>query len=310
MNYAVIDLGSNTVRLSIFSYEDSKIITVIQQKEVVGLAGYVKKNRLELEGIHKACEVLRGFKEIASRFVLENDIHIFATASLRGIVNQDQALETIQRETGLIPEVLSGEEEARLGFVGASHYTECKDGILIDIGGASTELVRFEDAKPVQLASLPVGCLNLYTKYVEEVIPTRKERKIIKRAIREELDDLGWSIDKNVSLMIGVGGTVRATHKLSSELFSQPKDQQLIKTKYIKDIINKLRDCEDGIYRSVYKLIPERTLTISTGLMILDEAIKRFKCESMFISKYGIREGYMIDRIINERGADCADGER
>ena len=87
MNYAVIDLGSNTVRLSVYRYENDRIITVIRQKEVAGLAGYVTKNTMELEGIHKACDILRELKEIASGFVKEENIHIFATASLRGLLN-------------------------------------------------------------------------------------------------------------------------------------------------------------------------------------------------------------------------------
>ena len=68
MNCAVIDLGSNTIRLSVFHYEDSKITTVIHQKAVAGLAGYIKKNQLEQMGIQKACDVLCEFKKSAAGF--------------------------------------------------------------------------------------------------------------------------------------------------------------------------------------------------------------------------------------------------
>ena len=308
MNYAVIDVGSNTIRLSIFRYEDDKITTLVQQKEVAGLAGYIKKNRLEDEGIQKACDVLLGFKEIAIRFVAENDIHAFATASLRGILNQDQALEIIEQTTGLRPIVLCGEEEARLDFIGASHFTECTDGILIDIGGASTELVRFENAQPVQLASMPIGCLNLFAKFVDNVIPTEKERKKIKKEIREQFGALGWNAEEKFPLMIGIGGTVRAAHKLSCGLFSLPKDQNEMTASFVKKILDELKQNENKIFHTVYKLIPERTLTIYTGLMILNEAIKRFGSESIFVSGYGVREGYLIDRILKEGDAAGADG--
>ncbi|MCL2768280.1 MAG: hypothetical protein FWE49_06115 [Synergistaceae bacterium] len=298
MNYAIIDIGSNTMRLSIFSHEDKKITTVIRQKEVAGLAGYIKENRLESQGIQKACDVLCEFMKTAAHFVSENDIHAFATASLRGIINQDQALEMIQQTTGLLPAILSGEEEARLDFIGAAHFTECKDGILIDIGGASTELVRFENAQPVRLASMPIGCLNLFTRFVGKMIPTEKERKKIKKEIREQLDNHGWNAEVNFPLMIGIGGTVRAAHKLSCGLFSMPQDQNEMNVSFIREILKKLKNNEGEIYRAVYKLIPERTLTVFTGLMILNEAIKRFGCESIFVSDYGVREGYFIDRIL------------
>jgi len=307
MNCAVIDLGSNTIRLSIFSYEDNKITTVIQQKEVAGLAGYIRKNRLDQEGIQKACDVLNEFMKIAVRFVDENEIYAFATASLRGILNREQALKILAQTTGLFPDVLSGEEEARLDFIGASHFTECMDGILIDIGGASTEFVRFENAQPVCLASLPIGCLNLYTRFVGRIIPNGEERKKIKKEIREQLANLGWKAEDDFPLMIGIGGTVRAAHKLSCGLFSLPQSQNEMNAGYIKEILNKLRNNENAIYRNVYKLIPERTLTIFTGLMILNEAIKRFGCESIFVSGYGVREGYLIDRILREGDVISAD---
>ena len=303
MYCAIIDMGSNTIRLSVYNYEDNKLATVIHQKEVAGLVGYIKDNRLEPEGIEKACEVLSDYKKIATLLVSENDIHTFATASLRGVDNQAQVLEAIQQTTGLLPELLSGEEEARLDFIGASHFTECKDGILIDIGGASTEFVQFEDAQPVRLASIPVGCLNLYTKFVSEMIPNGKEQKKIKKEIRGQLDSLGWFAEKKYPLIIGIGGTVRAAHKLSHGLFSLPLDNKEIEAGFIKDILSKLINNENGIYRTVYKLIPERTLTIFTGLMILNEAIKKFRCKSIFVSSYGIREGYFIDRILKEGDA-------
>lgn len=305
MNYAVIDLGSNTIRLSIYQYEGGKIMTVIKQKEVAGLAGYIKKNRLELDGIQKACEILTNFRELAMRFVDdEHDIHVFATASLRGVANQNQALDMIQQSSGLLPVVLSGEEEARLDFIGVtSHFSDLKDGLLIDIGGASTELIRFEDAEPVQLVSMPIGCLNLYTKFVGEVIPTDNERKRIKKEILDKLNKLKWDTDRIPDLMIGVGGTVRAARKLSRELFSLPKDQKEMNAAYIKKILERIRDNKDDIYLTINKVIPERTSTIYTGLMILNEAIKKFRCESILVSDYGIREGYLVDKVLKEGGA-------
>ena len=206
----------------------------------------------------------------------------------------------IRLATGMTPEVLSGEEEARLGFVGASYFTECKEGVLIDIGGASTEFVRFENSQPVQLASMPLGCLSLYTRFVEKVIPTDQERKKIKKEIRGQLDAAGFNPESGFSfpLMIGIGGTARAAHKLSCELFSLPKDQYEIKSEYVKKILYELRHNENKIYRTIYKLIPERVLTISAGLMILNQAVRLFDCDSIFVSGYGVREGYLIDRVI------------
>ena len=307
MNYAIIDLGSNTIRLSVYTQKNGEFETVISQKEVVGLAGYVKKNCLEPDGINRACDTLRDFKEIAIRFAEEKDIHLFATASLRGIHNQQQALEMIEQACGIYPEVLSGEEEARLDFLGASHIIECSDGILIDIGGASTELVHFQNGQPIELVSVPIGCLSLYSGFVNKIIPTEDECKKIKKEIRKQFDKhMEWAVEEGLPLMIGVGGTVRAAQKLSRDLFSLPKENKELQIGHIKEILHKLKHNEDEIFRTVYKRIPERALTIFTGLMILNEAIKRFKCESFVVSNYGVREGYLIDRVLKE-DATCGD---
>ena len=298
MNYAVIDLGSNTLRLSVYRAECDGFGTVISQKEVVGLAGYVCNNKLEPEGIQRACEILQGFKEIAVRFAAEEDIYLFATASLRGLDNEQQACDLIEQACGLLPEVLSGEEEARLGFLGASHAVDCNDGILIDIGGASTELVLFREGRPVELVSLPLGCLSLYSGFVGKIIPTENERRAIKKEIRKQFDrGIQWDISEALPLMIGVGGTVRAAHKLSRDLFVLPEGCAL-RAGHIKRILHKLKHNEDEIFRTVYKRIPERTLTIFPGLMILNEAIKRFDCKRLAVSHYGVREGYFIDRVL------------
>ena len=299
MNYAIIDMGSNTVRLCVYSYEDGKIIPMISKKEVVGLAGYKKAGLLESDGIAKACVTLNDFKQIASRFVQEDKIRVFATASLRGITNQEQLLETLWLKTGIRPEVLSGEEEARLSFTGALRYSNCRDGIMIDIGGASTELVRFCDGEPAELVSIPIGCLSLYINNVSQVIPNNEERKQIKKEVRDQFDRY---IDRmsiqQLPLMLGVGGTVRAVHKLSSDIFTNPGDDPYVKAEHVRDILEMLKDNTNQIFLTVNRQIPERTHTIATGLMILKEAIKRFNCESIYISKYGIREGYLIDRVL------------
>ena len=301
MNYAVIDLGSNTIRLSVYKAENGVFETIISQKEVVGLASYTKKRFLEEDGINKACDILKNYKEIALSFVDEKNIHLFATASLRGIHNQQEALEMIHLACGLYPMVLSGEEEARLDFVGASHVVECQDGILIDIGGASTEIVRFQDSQPTELISIPIGCLSLFSKFVGEIIPNENERKKIKKEIRSKFGEyINWNTKEKLPLMVGVGGTVRAAHKLSCDLFLLPRENKELKTEYIKEILDKLNYNENEIFHTVYKRIPERTLTIFPGLMILHEAIKLFNCKSFVVSDYGVREGYLIDHVLKE----------
>ena len=286
MNYAVIDLGSNSIRLSIYDCSGDQINKIFSKKEIVGLASYISNKSIDIIGILKACEVLNDFKESATKYVEESDIHLFATAALRSISNRDEAVQTIIEKTTLAPDILEGDEEAALGFIGASHFKKYENGIMIDIGGASTELVLFKDYRPVELVSLPIGCLNLSNRFVREIIPSTSERKLIKAEIQSQLDKISWDDSGKCPLMVGIGGTLRAAGKISGVLFDLNADEVEINADYVRIINKLLKERQRGIYHTLYKTIPERLLTISTGIAILHQVAKKFGCESISVSKY------------------------
>jgi len=302
MKQAVIDLGSNSIRLSVYECENDKILKIFNEKEIAGLAGYTSNGILQEAGIQKACTVLNSFKEIASKFAEPSNIYLFATASLRNIKNRNDAINIITETTSLIPDILEGEEEAAFGFDGASKFINCENGIMIDIGGASTEFVLFIDYKAAIFTSLPIGCLNLSVKYVNKIIPAKTEKKQINNEIKEQLSKIEWFEGVNCPLMVGIGGTLRAALKLSHVIFDIPVEQNYMSAHYVKEILQQLKNNTGNIYHSIYKTIPERLMTISTGLMILQQAIKKFGCDTIAVSKFGVREGYLINRVLKANG--------
>ena len=119
--YSVIDIGSNTIRLTVYQVEEGQIQTVFHEKSTAGLAGYVtEKGKLSRAGIERAITALERFQSILQKLSIEQ-VAVFATASLRNIVNTDEALECIERRTGFRVEVISGEKEALLDYVGATY---------------------------------------------------------------------------------------------------------------------------------------------------------------------------------------------
>jgi exopolyphosphatase/guanosine-5'-triphosphate,3'-diphosphate pyrophosphatase len=309
MNYAVIDLGSNSIRLSVYEHSDDKTHKILNRKEILGLAGYVAKGALEQAGIQKACEAVNGFRETASQFVDPSNIRLFATASLRNVKNRKEAAAIIAEKTQLIPDILDGEEEAALGFAGIAEFISCDSGIMIDIGGASTELVLFEGKKAVKLISLPIGCLNLSLAYVHEIIPNAREMTRIKSEIRKQLAKIDWGKDVKCPQMVGIGGTLRAALKLSRAIFGLAADRDDVEARHIKKMSKLLDDKEPNIYQTVYKVVPERLLTVSPGFAILRQAIKKFGCETVSVSKYGVREGYLAERVLKANGkSDIGEG--
>ena len=134
MVYGVIDLGSNTIRLSVFKYEDGKIKLVQNKKTIAGLASCIKNGGLTEVGVARACFTLNRYKTILEEQNIEN-YSVFATASLRNINNREIVLNEIKERTGIVPEILFGDEEARLDFVGVKRAFDLTRGVLIDIGG-------------------------------------------------------------------------------------------------------------------------------------------------------------------------------
>jgi exopolyphosphatase/guanosine-5'-triphosphate,3'-diphosphate pyrophosphatase len=306
LNSAIIDMGSNTVRLCVFDFRDGRIETLFSRKETVGLAGYIRDRELEFDGVRHVCETLKDFKNLAMKFVPADCIRVFATASLRDITNKEHALEVIRSETGLLPEALTGDEEAYLDFIGVVHATGLSDGFLIDVGGASTELVRFVGGLPERTSVLPMGCLALYAKHMRGPIVSESERRSMRREISERFDAFDWS-GAQCDTLIGVGGSARTALKLSKALLGADRGGAAFPAGQVRLLREMFENGSPEAFLALYKIAPERVLTICPGLLILEAAVGRLRCEEIYISKYGVREGFYIDRVLKPamRGADC-----
>ena len=173
VNCAVVDLGSNTIRMTLYDVQDhGGFLPLFSEKRMAGLVNYIRDGVLSREGIEVACGVLRGFQRMLRQFG-DIPMNVFATASLRNIKNTDEVLAAIRERTGLVVEVLSGELEARYGCLGAMLTCPLEGGAVFDIGGGSTEIVLLDNGRITRAESLDIGSLNLYNRYVSELWPDR-----------------------------------------------------------------------------------------------------------------------------------------
>lgn len=295
---AIIDLGSNTIRLCIYEYLDSQVKSLLEKKKMAGLANYIKNEKLSSSGVERACDILKEFSGILKNFHVDaGNTHVFATASLRNIVNTKEVISLIKDNTGFEVELLSGEEEATLDFIGATKVIDSDSGILVDIGGGSTEIVPFAGKAIQKATSMPIGSLNLYVKYVKKIIPKDGERLAIRQAVLDNLEAL--ELDRQeYPTICGVGGTIRAAAKLSNHLFNLPRTNTTIEAVYIKKILELIHNSHKDTLTPVLQNIPDRVHTIIPGLIIVDTIMDYFHSETIIVSKYGIREGYLYERIL------------
>lgn len=142
--YAVIDLGSNTIRISVYEVQGgSRFHLLFSEKEMGG------PGRVCGKGNHDPGRTgtgVRGAAKLSASIAGGGyrRVYVFATASLRNINNTLEAVDYLEARTGLRIDVLSGTEEARLGYLGALAAGGLEKGVLFDIGGGSTEIVQFD----------------------------------------------------------------------------------------------------------------------------------------------------------------------
>lgn len=295
---AIIDMGSNTIRLCVYEYDDNEVKTIFEKKEMAGLINYVEKDKLSIQGMDKACEILLKFDDLLRNLhVDENNVSIFATASLRNIKNTKEVIEAIKSRTKHEVELLSGEEEAALDFIGTTKCLDMDSGVIVDIGGGSTEIVLFENRAMKYAASIPIGSLNMYVRYVKKIIPKKEEREIIRQTVMDNLTGLNIG-NEPYRTICGIGGTIRGITRLNNSIFHLPNDNQNINTAHIKEILAAVKNSHRDTLAPILKNVPDRIHTIVPGMIIIDTIADFFHSENIILSKFGIREGYLYERIL------------
>lgn len=296
LNYAVIDIGSNTMRLSVYSCCGGHVSVLFTKKETAGLAGYVTDGAMTEDGADQCVTVLKSFQESLLGIRIDG-LSVFATASLRNICNTEDILRTIARRTGIKVEILSGQEEAVLDFIGATHSVGMKNGLLIDIGGGSTELTAFSEQTISCAESISMGSLSLYTNYVEELLPTPAEQKAIRRAVWKKLETVKPLSGSQFTDICGVGGTIRAVQKMNRHVGGHSDG---FSVKELRTLLAKMQKPDKGTLRMILKAVPDRIHTLIPGMLILDTAAEYFKSECVQVSAFGVREGFLYARVLGE----------
>jgi len=158
---AVIDVGSNSVRLVIYRLEGRAIWTVFNEKVLAGLgAELADTGKLAPDGVEQALEALKRFKAVLEA-TQPTELFVVATAAVREASDGAAFVRRLKKEAALTVRVLSGEEEARYSALGVLAGQPDADGVVGDLGRSSLELVRVAKGAPAKGVSLPLGAFAL-----------------------------------------------------------------------------------------------------------------------------------------------------
>lgn len=296
MKYALIDMGSNSIRLTVYDLDKTSFKILFKKKIMAELAGFVEDGALTQDGIDCACHSLQIFRHTLERLEIGN-LAVFATASLRNVTNTEQALAQIQQATGITVEILSGEMEAECGYYGAICDVQMEDGLFVDIGGASTELAQFAHGKLEKAGSVPVGSLKLYRDCVRKIMPGKDSRNRIEKAIRKAVESSDLTDIPAQKQIVGVGGTIRATLRLCTKLCRLPEGCRTFTREQLAELTEYLCRNDKAAMNLILLYEPERIHTLVPGVLLLTSLMDRYGAQTVTVSHYGVREGYLHQKI-------------
>lgn len=296
MLYGITDIGSNTIRFKVYQYKNNKIKPLISKKKTAGLISYRENGKLNDEGIEVLLSTLKKFKKYMHSLDVEKTCY-FATASLRNIENSEEVKEIVKSNLNIDIIILSSEKEAELSFKSVAHDDLDKnEGVLIDVGGGSSEITIFENKNIIAETSLPIGSLYCYDKYVSLMLPTSEESEKIKERVKLELKKSG--IEKYPKdYLYGVGGTVRTIKKLLEHLDIKKDKSNTIPINLLDSLLNELNENNKECYRKILRIKPDRIHTIVPGILIVKTIAEFFNIKYLHISQDSLREGVLYALI-------------
>lgn len=290
---AVIDIGSNSVRLVVFSGRTRVPSTVFNEKIMCGLGAEVGvTGRMGDKAIASAMSTLKRFRALCDQMQVAETL-VVATAAVRDAENGPDFVERVFAETGFKIDIIPGTEEGRLSGLGVLSGEPAATGIVGDLGGGSLELAQVRDGIVVNTISLPLGPLRLISRFGSNY-------RLIKEHLRQEFRSIAWLIGfRNTSLYM-VGGAWRNLAKLlmREKFYPLPILHGFTVSK--SDMVNYCRRIGQMGARNIPfgTGLPQRRLEIlPVAAIILQELLSEMKAANASISAYGLREGLIFDKL-------------
>lgn len=298
---AAVDCGTNSTRLLV---ADARGRTLSRLMEITRLGeGVDRTGLLSAEAIKRTTEVLTSYRRVMDDVRVKR-ARLVATSALRDAANADEALAALHEASGIEPEVLSGQEEGRLSFLGATAELDPAEGarLVADIGGGSTELAFGQDASDLEVLSLDVGCVRVTERFLVHDPPRPGEiegaRHVVGTMVEQERSQhprLG-----SVSEMIGLAGTVSALAQMGAG--AREYDRSVVHharlgRQQVGEMLAELasEDLQERSRRPAME--PGRADVIVGGTLVLDVLMDTLGLESCLVSESDILDGLVLTQL-------------
>jgi exopolyphosphatase/guanosine-5'-triphosphate,3'-diphosphate pyrophosphatase len=296
----IIDIGSNSVRLLLAEIGKNKSISIVNElKEYVRLGdGLDKDNVLSEEKIDLALKTLSTYKNICDSFKV-SEITVVATEAVRRAKNRTEFLNKT-KEIGLDIRILTGIEEAYYDYFSTVNSMNVDNAILMDIGGASTEIILVKNRQLVNSISFPFGAITLTQHFqINDALDEEKEKALI-NYLRSELNTLDWLKESKGFPLIGIGGSIRTVGKIQKKVENYPLNlihNYELKYGDVLAIYETVKSKNNTQRKKIKGLSGDRS-DIFVGAAALVKTLMEFcSAKDLKISRNGIREGLLYSHI-------------
>lgn len=301
INLAVIDLGSNSCRLRITQiYGNDRTKLLRYEKEYVRLSENMGPEKvLKEEPMNRTIAVLKRYKSVCQE--LKVKLIAVATAAVRQAVNQAEFLDRVKKEAGLKFSVISGEREAYLDYVGVSQTLPIENGLIIDTGGASMEMILVDQGQAEELVSLPIGSVLLSQRYHlnDRINPADLYDAVIK--VDEVISQQRWTNRARHTRIVALGGSNRALAKMyrwkmnADSQKVRPVHGLTIQSADAFDLMHELLVTDRAGRSNIRGINSSRADVIVGGLLPLMALLRQLNMQEVMFSNNGLREGLLFE---------------
>ena len=299
--YGIVDIGSNSMELRIYEIKKSgkpKSVFSLSEKSVTAI--YVENNTLSEKGIDEFVSIMKDFNVVMDLLKVKTK-YAFATASLRKIDNSAEVIAAVKKKVGLDIHLLSGEKEAMTSFNAVKDSELTTDqGIVIDLGGGSCEVIDFVNKTVITSESMPIGSNSIYTDYVSEMFPNGTEIKEIENRVLDELKKLSVTNDTQRHDLFGLGGSVKTIKKVLVYFESIDDDTDCIPVSMMDSLLDIFSQPTKDNYQTILNINSERINTFVPGLVITRTIANYFNISYLHFCKNTVRDGIMAEILENE----------
>jgi len=299
---ASVDLGTNSTRVLVGRPTGAGLEILDRRNTITRLGqGVGASGRLALEAVERTLDCLRGYREVLDRHGVER-VRVAATSASRDAANRDEFFGAVEALIGTRPELLSGDEEGRLSFRGATGELDPASGpfLVVDIGGGSTEFIVGTD-RVEGVMSVDIGCVRLTEKFLHHDPPQPEELSACISLTDAYLDDVVREIPAaEARTMVGLAGTVTtvAAVEIGLETYDRDRIHHFHLTREAAEDVFRTLATESRADRVHNPGLEEaRADVIVGGCCVLVALFRRLGFDEMIVSEADILDGLALSLL-------------